>query len=74
MISLTAILVAASGIPIGFSIYQFYFFLRWNSPFTREGLLSPIIPGRKSDMEHSDKGYKQGNIIPFYFMEEGMDK
>ena len=29
----TAILVAASGIPIGFSIYQFYFFLRWSFPF-----------------------------------------
>jgi len=49
---LVGLLVAASGIPIGFLIYQFYFFLRWNSPFSRDGLLA-LIPGRMKDLERA---------------------
>ena len=30
---LTSIVVALAGIPLGFLIYQLYFFIRWNSPF-----------------------------------------
>lgn len=59
---LTAILLAASGIPLGFSIYQFYFFLRWNSPFSRDGLLSPLLPGRKSDLAHSIRDISQEEL------------
>lgn len=48
---LTAILVAATGVPLGFTIYQVYFFVRWNSPFSRDGLLPPFITGRLSDLK-----------------------
>jgi len=47
---LTAFTVAASGVPLGFLIYQVYFFLRWNSPFSRDGLLPPLITGRQNDI------------------------
>ena len=43
---LLAFLTAGAGVPIGFLIYQSYYFLRWNSPFSYTGLLS-IISGRK---------------------------
>lgn len=52
---LLTLLVAGSGIPIGFLIYQFYFFLRWNSPFSRDGLLS-LIPGRMRDLDRTILG------------------
>ncbi|RMH31206.1 MAG: hypothetical protein D6690_16995 [Nitrospirae bacterium] len=47
---LATILIAASGVPIGFMIYQVYFFLRWNSPYSRDGLLA-LIPGRMRDID-----------------------
>lgn len=47
---LAAFTVAASGAPLGFLIYQVYFFLRWNSPFSRDGLLPPLITGRQNDI------------------------
>lgn len=50
---IAALIIAASGVPIGFSIYQAYFFLRWNSPFSKDGFFSPLIPGRVNDMEES---------------------
>jgi len=37
--------VAAAGVPLGFLIYQVYFFLKWNSPFSRLGLWPPFITG-----------------------------
>jgi len=49
--ALMAILVAAAGVPIGFLIYQGYFFLRWNSVFSTHGFLSPIFPGRLEDIK-----------------------
>lgn len=52
---LVTLLIAGSGIPIGFIIYQFYFFLRWNSPFSRDGLLA-LIPGRMKDLERTTFG------------------
>jgi hypothetical protein len=48
---LTAVLVAAAGVPLGFTIYQVYFFVRWNSPFSRDGLLPPFITGRLNDLK-----------------------
>ncbi len=47
---LTAVVLAASGVPLGFTIYQIYFFIRWNSPFSRDGLLPPVVPGRMSEL------------------------
>lgn len=52
---LLSVLVAGSGIPIGFLIYQFYFFLRWNSPFSGDGLWF-LIPGRKRDLAMTTRG------------------
>jgi hypothetical protein len=45
------LMVAAAGIPMGFIIYQFYFFVRWNSPFSRDGLFPPLVVGRMNDLE-----------------------
>jgi len=53
---IAALFVAAAGVPLGFTIYQAYFFLRWNSPFSRDGLLPPLLPGRLIDLEKSWKG------------------
>ncbi|MCB9009938.1 MAG: hypothetical protein H6656_21635 [Ardenticatenaceae bacterium] len=52
---LEAIFLAAAGVPLGFSIYQVYFFLRWNSLFSRDGLLPPIIPGRMRELDQIQK-------------------
>jgi len=46
-----ALLIAAAGIPIGFLNYQIYFYLRWNSPVSKSGLLPPLIVGRKDELE-----------------------
>lgn len=46
-----AFLIAVAGIPLGFIIYQFYFFIRWNSPFSKNGLFPPFIEGRLRDIE-----------------------
>jgi putative flippase GtrA len=45
------LLVAAAGVPLGFVIYQIYFYLRWNSPFSREGLLPPLLVGRQAELK-----------------------
>lgn len=52
----TAVLVIAAGFPLGFCIYQIYFFLRWNSPFSRDGFYSPFIIGRMRDLERIKRG------------------
>jgi hypothetical protein len=49
---LTVVVGVAAGVPVGFVVYQLYFFLRWNSPFSRDGLLS-LIPGRRKDLQKS---------------------
>lgn len=58
---LVALLVAASGVPIGFLIYQFYFFVRWNSPFSRDGFFA-LIPGRIKDLERAVAGLTEQQI------------
>lgn len=47
---IATLLVAASGIPIGFLSYQIYFYLRWNSPVSKAGLLPPLIVGREVEL------------------------
>ncbi len=47
----TLLLIAAAGVPLGFVIYQVYFFLKWNSPFSRKGLLPPFIVGGIDDLD-----------------------
>jgi hypothetical protein len=46
-----ALLIAAAGIPIGYLVYQIYFYLRWNSPVSKSGLLPPLIVGREDELK-----------------------
>lgn len=48
-------LVAGAGIPLGFLIYQIYFYFRWVSPASKDGLLPPLINGRMTEMNDSLK-------------------
>lgn len=49
--SLLGLLIAAvAGVPLGFLIYQTYFFLKWNSPFSRNGLW-PFMRGGLDDID-----------------------
>ncbi len=59
---LITIVIGATGVPIGFSIYQIYFFLRWNSPFSRDGLIPPMISGRMQDLERSMAGIELSDL------------
>lgn len=43
-------IIALAGFPMGFLIYQVYYFIRWSSPFSRNGLLPPFIVGREVDL------------------------
>jgi hypothetical protein len=61
--AVVVLLVAAAGIPLGFFIYQLYFYVRWNSPFSRDGLLPPFIVGRWDDLNRTLTGVKTENII-----------
>lgn len=49
---LATIIGITASVPVGFIVYQAYFFLRWNSPFSRDGLLS-LIPGREREIKKS---------------------
>jgi hypothetical protein len=58
-----ALLVAAAGIPLGFVIYQAYFYVRWNSPFSKDGLFPPFIVGRLNDLERTMAGINPKDIV-----------
>ncbi|HNA54423.1 MAG TPA: hypothetical protein PKV31_10370 [Saprospiraceae bacterium] len=58
-----ALLVAAAGIPLGFVIYQAYFYIRWNSPFSRDGFFPPFIVGRLNDLERTMEGVHKHFIV-----------
>ncbi len=53
VILFAGVLTAGAGIPIGYIIYQIYFYLRWVSPISRNGFLPPAINGRVLEMEDS---------------------
>lgn len=59
---LITIIVGATGVPIGFIIYQIYFFLRWNSPFSRDGLIPPMLSGRMQDLERTMAGLELSDL------------
>lgn len=46
-------LTAGAGIPIGFLIYQIYFYLRWVSPVSKNGFFPPFLHGRMTEMKDS---------------------
>jgi hypothetical protein len=48
--ALAALLVTAAGVPLGYLIYQVYFYIRWNSPIACQGFLPPLVVGRKKDL------------------------
>jgi len=50
-LTIAALLIAGAGIPLGFIIYQLYFYLRWNSPVSEDGLLPPLIVGRHAELD-----------------------
>jgi len=54
--AIIAFFVAAAGIPLGFLIYQFYFFIRWNSPFSAKGIAPPFVMGRWEDLDKTREG------------------
>lgn len=56
------LLVAAAGIPLGFFIYQIYFYIRWNSPFSRDGMFPPFIEGRMNDLKRVMDGISDEEI------------
>jgi len=53
--ALTALIAVAAGVPLGFSIYQLYFYIRWNSPVSRDGLFPPFIGGRNEDLDRTTR-------------------
>lgn len=59
---ITAIGIAAATLPLGFSIYQVYFYIRWNSPFSRDGLLPPLILGRMNDLKETLEDIKEQQL------------
>jgi len=55
-------LVAGAGVPLGFIIYQVYFYLRWNSPVSKAGLLPPLIVGRMEDLQKTLRDLKDKDL------------
>ncbi len=47
------ILVSVAGVPLGFIVYQVYFFFRWNSPLSARGPFPPFLAGRQEDLERT---------------------
>jgi hypothetical protein len=46
---MNSLLIAASGIPIGFIVYQIYFYIRWNAPLSCHGLIPGFSSGRMDE-------------------------
>jgi hypothetical protein len=49
-----AALVAGAGVPIGYLLYQIYFYIRWNWPFAAKGIL--FLHGRERDISETIVG------------------
>ncbi len=60
--AVVGLLIAAAGIPLGFLIYQVYFYIRWTSPFSRDGLFPPFVVGRWRDIERTLAGISDSQI------------
>lgn len=55
---LVGLLVAGAGVPVGYTIYQIYYYVRWNSPISGRGLLPPLVGGRDAELEPLTKRQK----------------
>jgi hypothetical protein len=60
--AVAALLAAAAGVPLGFCIYQAYFWLRWNSPVSRDGFLPPLVVGRQDDLDRTMRDFTETQI------------
>lgn len=58
----TALAVVIAGVPVGFAIYQIYFFMRWCSPFSRDGLIPPFHLGRMADIQRVTDGFTDDEL------------
>ncbi len=65
-VNVSTFLVALAGFPLGFLIYQFYFFVRWNSPFSENGLFPPLIMGRQVDLERIIRDVPPEQLVLHY--------
>lgn len=54
--ALFGFLVAGSAIPIGYLLWQIYFYVRWNSPVSKGGLWPPFIEGRSTEFMKGIEG------------------
>ena len=61
--AVAALIVVAAGIPLGFLIYQVYFYIRWNSPFSRDGFFGLFIVGRLNDLDRTLDEINESDII-----------
>lgn len=59
--ALVGLLIAGAGIPIGYTIYQVYYYVRWNSPISGRGLLPPLVGGRDSELNPLTKKQDDNN-------------
>ena len=50
-VGIGGLFVAAAGVPVGFLLYQVYFYIRWNSPIASRGLIPPLIHGRSREID-----------------------
>jgi hypothetical protein len=66
-IVLAGFLIAGAGIPLGYLIYQIYFYLRWVSPVSKNGFLPPLLTGRMQEMQAS---LRDINILDLDFGQE----
>ncbi|MCE9647046.1 MAG: hypothetical protein K8S20_13675 [Chloroflexi bacterium] len=53
------VLTIGAGIPVGYLIYQIYFYLRWVSPVSKNGFWPPAIHGRMEEMNDSLREIKK---------------
>ncbi len=60
--TVAALIAAAAGVPLGFCIYQGYFWLRWNSPVSRDGFMPPLIVGREDDLNRTMRDLSEAQI------------
>lgn len=62
----TTLVLAIAGFPIGFIIYQLYFYVRWNSPFARDGFFPPLVNGRLAELKELQNGISDDSIALIY--------
>jgi hypothetical protein len=52
-----AVLLVAAAIPLGYLIYQGYYYVRWNSPISGGGFLGPLVTGHLAELERLERRF-----------------